>query len=273
MKEKILEYLRTDFEKQLFAASIAYLTNENDPLRLNSFAYSLRELIRNIFAARAPDEKVKACSWFKPEIENGAPTRQQRYIYCIQGGLSHSFVLKELEIDILQPWKDIKTAIDSLSKFTHVTEQTFNIENEECERLSNEALSSLLYIFDLMSDTKTELIYELTGHISSELMMTFVSNSMSDIDILSNNSHVEYSEITEREIIDIDHKNITFQGEGIAYVSLNYGKGEDACELNDDFPFVFKGSSRTDNPYELSISPDDISIDINSWYGLDDEQE
>jgi len=108
MEEQIKRYLATDFEMKLFSASAAYLENKDDPLRINSFAYSLRELIRNVFERRAPEEKVKSCSWFKNETDNGKPSRKQRYIYCVQGGLSHKFVSDELGMDVLEPWKEIK---------------------------------------------------------------------------------------------------------------------------------------------------------------------
>jgi len=267
MEEQIESCLDTDFEKKLFLASIAYLENENDPLRVNSFAYSLRELIRNVFERRAPEDKVKSCSWFKKETDNGKPSRKQRYIYCIQGGLSQKFVKDDLEMDILEPWKEIKKTIDSLSKFTHINDKTFDISSEECEKLSEEALSIFLLIFHIINDTRVELHYALASHIDNELMGTFVSNSMSDIDILSNQSYVENSEVTEYELIDINNLELTFKGEGNAYVSQNYGKGEDACEINADYPFEFTGSSAVAKPYDVSIPAECISIDVSSWFG------
>lgn len=267
MEEEIESYLETEFERRLFSASIAYLENDSDPLRVNSFAYSLRELIRNVFERRAPEEKVKSCTWFKKETDNGKPSRKQRYIYSIQGGLGHKFVKDELAMDVLEPWKEIKETIDSLSKFTHVNDETFDISHEECEKLSEEALGILLSIFNMIEDTRTELHYELASHIDNELMSTFVSNSMPDIDILSSHSYVEYSEVTDYELIGIDNHELTFRGEGNAQVSQNYGKGDDACEINEEYPFEFTGSSTVGKPYELSIPPECISIDVSCWFG------
>jgi hypothetical protein len=267
MEEQIESYLTTDFEKKLFSASVAYLENKNDPLRINSFACSLRELIRNIFERRAPEVKVKSCSWFKVETDNGKPSRKQRYIYCVQGGLDHKFVKEELGMDVLEPWKEIKGTIGSLSKFTHVNDSTFDITDPECEKLSEEALGILLSIFNMVEDTRSELHNELSSHIDSELMSTFVSNSMADIDILSHSSYVEHSEVTNYELVDIDNRELTFKGEGNAHVSQNYGKGEDACEINEEYPFEFTGSSSVTKPYDLSIPSECISIDVSSWFG------
>ena len=267
MKEEIESYLETEFERKLFSASTTYLENDSDPLRINSFAYSLRELIRNVFERRAPEEKVKSCTWFKKETDNGKPSRKQRYIYSVQGGLSHNYVKDDLGMDVLEQWKEIKKIIDSLSKFTHVDDETFDIPHKDCQKLAEEILRTLLSIFNMIKDVRTELHYELASHIDNELMSTFVSNGMPDIDILSNQSYVEHSEVTEYEVVGIDDRKLTFKGKGEAQVSQNYGKGDDACEFNEEYPFEFTGSSTVVKPYELSIPPECISIDVDSWFG------
>jgi len=266
MSELIDKYLVTDFEKNLYNASLAYLENEKDPLRINSFAYSLRELIRNVFSRIAPDEHIRHCSWFLPETENGAPSRKQRFYYSAKGGLSVDFVSNTLGIDLNEPWQEIKSAIDTLSKYTHVNENTFDVAKEECIRISTESIGAFNSILYTIDEIKTELHQALYMNIDNELLNTFVTNSISDIDILSHMSYVEGSEITDYEITDITYSKINFAGEGNAYVSLNYGKGDDACEINDEFPFTFTGVSSIHEPLSVSISPEDISIDIDSWY-------
>jgi hypothetical protein len=98
-------------------------------------------------------------------------------------------------------------------------------------------------------------------------MSTFISNSMSDIDILSYSSFVEHCEVTDYELVDIDNIELNFKGKGNAHVSQNYGKGENACEIKEEYPFEFTGSSSVINPYNLSIPPECISIDVSSWSG------
>jgi hypothetical protein len=46
-QEKIKELLTTDFESELFSASIASLNDTANKLRFNNFAYSIRELSRH----------------------------------------------------------------------------------------------------------------------------------------------------------------------------------------------------------------------------------
>ncbi|AMJ76576.1 hypothetical protein AVL57_00055 (plasmid) [Alteromonas stellipolaris] len=71
-------------------------------------------------------------------------------------------------MDVLEPWKNIKETIDSLSKFTHVNDKTFDISHEESEKLAEEALCILLSIFNMIEGTRTELHCELASHIDNQ---------------------------------------------------------------------------------------------------------
>lgn len=259
-------YLDNAFEKKLFLASINYLNNKTDPLRANSFCYSLRELFRHVFDRLSPDTNVLNCSWFKAETKTGSPSRRQKYIYAVQGGLTSEFVEKELKIDVLEPWKQIRDSIDTLSKYTHVGHKTFDVKGSEVDKIASEALESLLTIFQMTNDARYELHHSLEGHLDRELMNTFFMNSMSDIDILSQGSYVEQCNIENYAISDIDDYQLVFQGDGTVDVSLNYGKHDDACEINENFPFSFEGYSQIEKPFNVSIEADDIIIDTRSWY-------
>ena len=106
---------------------------------------------------------------------------------------------------------------------------------------------------------------------SNKLVSTFISNTISDIDILSTHTYVEDVDIEECEIIKIDSTNIYFSGCGNVCVSLNYGSDKDEpTELQDEFPFDFKFLSPVHKPGLIQITPEDISIDTNSWFGDDD---
>lgn len=263
---EIEDYLGNAFEKKLFLASVNYLSNKADPLRANSFCYSLREVFRHVFDRVAPNANILNCSWFKVETTTGLPSRRQKYIYAVQGGLAPEFVEKELGVDILEPWKQIKDSIDTLSKYTHVGHKTFDIKDEEVDKIASEALDSLLTIFYMTSDTRNELHHSLEGHLDRELMNTFFMNSMSDIDVLSQGSYVEQCSIDNYAISDIDDYQLVFEGDGTVDVSLNYGKRDDACEINENFPFSFEGYSHVDKPFNVSIEADAVTIDTRSWY-------
>jgi len=264
--DQIQPYLKTDFEKELFKAAVAYIEKTDDPLRFNSFSASMRELSRHLLSRLAPDEEVKKCSWFIVETDNGAPTRKQRIIYAIQGGLTTKFVEDELYIDASDEVKDIIKSINLLSKFTHVNEKTFNISQSKCESMSESVIDSFIQIFGIISQARKEIKSSVHDYITDELMGIFISNTFDDLDILSSQTIPESSALEEFEIEDINSDKILISGYGYVEVSLNYGKGDDATEINDSFPYEFKCYSEINSPKEIIIHKRDIQVDTSSWY-------
>ena len=144
LTSSINKRLKTKFEKNLFRASLDALKNTGDPIRYNSFAFSLRELTRHVFARLAPDDRILKCSWYKNETQNkNAVTRKQRVLYAIKGGLSDDFINNELEIDLSPIAKELTSKIDELSKFTHIEEKTFAISSADGDKFAIEVLKSL----------------------------------------------------------------------------------------------------------------------------------
>ena len=126
----ILQHLAPGFEQELFLAAIANVDDTSNKLRLNNFAYSMRELIRIVLERLASNAEVVNAPWFKPNDEEHPDkvTRSQRIKYAIQGWLSDDYVTNTLRIDHQDNDKELRKNIDELSKYTHVTESTFNIE-------------------------------------------------------------------------------------------------------------------------------------------------
>lgn len=74
--------LETEFEKDLFTASLRnYASNGND-LRLHNFACTMRELILHVIAPKAPEEKVIGAPWYVRTDPNKKVTRKQQLKYC-----------------------------------------------------------------------------------------------------------------------------------------------------------------------------------------------
>lgn len=266
LAQKIETHLSTDFEKALLNASVAYLQNETDPLRFNSFAYSMRELYRHVLTRLAPDEKIKECAWFKQEADTGKPTRKQKYTYAIQGGLLEDYVKNNLDMDLIEFWNEIRDSQDLMSKYTHVNENTFNISNKECIQHSLEIKNSLLEILSLIEDTRAQLMSKLKSKIDKALLAHLLTTTVSDLDILSNQTIVENVVVEDYEVIEIGPHHIHLSGEGFVSVSLNYGQKEDATEISDSFPLMFKCHSTTAKPEKIHIQAEHITIDTDDWY-------
>lgn len=128
LKQQILPYLKTNFEKSLFEAALYNLNEADNKLRLNNFACAVRELTRHFLERLAPDEEVLSAPWFKPNDPDNPKkiTRAQRIKYAIQGYLSDDFTKNVLLINLTEVSDNLKTSIDDLSKYTHVNPDTFD---------------------------------------------------------------------------------------------------------------------------------------------------
>ena len=69
LKQNILPYLETSFEKSLLEAALYNLSDSSNKLRLNNFAYATRELTRHFLARLAPDAEVHNAPWLNLIIQ------------------------------------------------------------------------------------------------------------------------------------------------------------------------------------------------------------
>ncbi|MGG4692747.1 hypothetical protein ACLPD9_11895, partial [Proteus mirabilis] len=102
---KLLEYdfiidfqkvLATEFEKELFIASLRNYCSHGNPLRFHNFAFSMRELVLSIIERKAPNDKVKTTNWYEVESDKFEVTRRQKLKFCAQGYLSDDFFNEEV---------------------------------------------------------------------------------------------------------------------------------------------------------------------------------
>lgn len=276
--QKIKKLLTNTFELELFDASIASLNNKEDKLRYNNFAYSIRELSRHFLHNLSPDDQLKACKWFKPETEDGKPSRHQRIKYAIQGGIDD---------DILQKWgwdvkelhdviKDVKETIGTLSKYTHINPEVFNIENTTVERNSEVVLESFASLVETIENHRHDLKQFLDINIQDHMISSIVWNFFANLDELAPNYSIEYSEISDYYITEINANEIIVNVSGDLHVVLEYGSRKerrdgDGLDLNETFPYeaTIRYEISEDFPqgkYEI----EDYDVDTSSWFGEDD---
>ena len=117
LKQNILPYLKTDFEKDLLEAALKNLNDTGNKLRLDNFAYAAREFTRHYLKRLAPDSEVLNAPWFRPNDPEKpkAITLDQRIRYAIQGYLSDDFRENVLKVDLDEVSKNLKKS--TLSDF------------------------------------------------------------------------------------------------------------------------------------------------------------
>lgn len=274
IQDSISPWLATEFEHQMLEAAILNLGDAKNPIRLNNFAYVVRELIRHILERLAPDKKVLATSWFKPEDPEKPKmvTRAQRMKYAVQGGLYDNFVDKSLDIDVSDVTKNFKKAIDKLSKYTHINPETYGVDEDEVEKNLHELLINFKSLFMLIEETKQRYDHHLVDLIDTEVLEQMYYDTINEIDILSTHSSVEGYTINDIDVDDVDLNNVTCKVSGSVEVRLQYGsdgdqRRGDGMVMYNEFPFQSIISARIDEKLgEFKIDTDSFEVDTDSFY-------
>jgi hypothetical protein len=258
-------------EVNLFNSAIASL-NTDSPLKITHFAFDLRELLRIVLARLADDDSVMECIWYENQLQNRqGVTRGQRIRYAIKGGFLDDFVKNKLMIEIDDITTEMIEIMDQLNKYTHVTNDTFNVASDECDRLVSDVIDILITFFDRIDRAQNKIMDSYIEKIRSGSLEAVLSTTISEIDELATHYLVENVYIYSIDIDDIDTEDIIIKAFGYIEVELQYGsdgdyRRGDGVRLNDDYPFEAIVHSNIMDPLSFSIEADDIKLDLSSFY-------
>jgi Asp-tRNA(Asn)/Glu-tRNA(Gln) amidotransferase C subunit len=276
--ERIKFLLKSDFENKLFEACLNNLEDLSNELRYHNFCYSIRELSRHFLHSLSPSESVFNCSWFKVETENGLPSRTQRIKYAIQGGLADKTLASlDFDLDLLKETiKEIKSIIDSLSNYTHINPENFELTDSEINSKSKKVLETFELLVETINKYREDLKQFLDGIIEEDMIDSIISNSYQNVDMLAPHFSIDYGDVEEYYIEEITDTEIIVVVNGNLNVILEYGsrnerKNDDGLDLHESFPFETKIRYSIEEGFPTSsFEVDDFDVDTSSWYG-DDE--
>lgn len=265
---RIQSILSTSFQKALFAASLANLNDATNKLRYTNFALSIRELSREFLHSLAPTVNVQNCDWYKVETNNGLPSRAQRICYAIQGGLSDG-LLESLNFSTTEKNNTIKTivkAIESLNKFTHVTEETFNLSPDQVAANSNYILSTFANFVETINSQRSLILKFLENRIHDNILTSVFTNFFENLDSMAQHYSLDGCYIEDYNISAIDAKEIVIDVSGSVMVTLEWGDSGDTLESEQKFPFQTKiRYSISDDFPSDDFEIDEYGIDTSSW--------
>lgn len=276
IKEKyqsaISSILLDGFEVELLDSAFINLLTPN-PLRLNNFAYALRELTRHMLHRLAPNEELEKCSWFKPDnTSSNGITRKQRIKFCIQGGLSDFYVEKKLQIDEIDiVATDLVQTISQLSNYTHINRATFNTDEAEVEKVAIECLETTLAFVNKIYELRELVAEKLFGDVSDKLMNRI--NSESVVELMEISTHQFVEDIVPETIsnISINSSSLEMKVVGTIHAQLIYGSASDrrkgdGAEIPVSFPVKSKMEVLFKQPLGSEIILHSFAVDISSWY-------
>lgn len=269
------------FEVDLFSAAVKNLEDVSDPLRLNSFASAIRELVRHVLERLAPDADVRKCSWYKNETDkpNGVSRRQRAY-YSTQGGLSDEFVKATLAIDSDDIHRDLIRAITDLNKYTHVEPASFGLAAHKVDEVVEQTLNSVIELFRLIDECRDSVLQRLSEEIDGAVVAEALSSTIIGIDELASHHSIEEVYVAKSKVTAIDEQFIYLEASGSISCVLQFGSNSDlrrgdGAEIDQSFPFICRLRCPVDDPDELQMDEDSLGVDTSSWtdvrYGQDEE--
>lgn len=281
MIETIKTELKSEFENQLFDACIQNLEDTKNPLRLNNFAYSMRELTRHILKRLAPDDNVLKCSWYKNETENeNGITRKQRSYYAVQGGLIDSYINDTLELDVKEIHKNLNNAIRSLSKYTHIEPTSFNFSDNKVDTFVTETLEAVFKFLVLIDECREMIISNLWEQIQSTTIDEILRETILEIDALCSHHFIDEVYTDNINIHEINNKNVIFYASGIIGSEMQWGSNSDLRHDighvgRETFSFTCSLFSPVEEPDNIEVMEHSLVVDTEDYlhgrYGQDEQ--
>jgi hypothetical protein len=230
-------------------------------------------LSRHILHDLAPDAEIKACPWYEPTVENGKEiiTRAQRIHYAVHAGLPIAFVQVELKVDVVKTAKGLPALIKSFNKFTHLNEQSFDINDSDAESFAAEALEIFSQLYETIEDCRasTQSAYE--SYAREAISDVLYGSVHSEIDELSTHSSVSQVNVDEVTIDALDSGKVVISVSGSVDCHLQYGSDSDnengdGAQSLVNCPFSCKYEADVRWPEKLSLFDDSLKIDNSSFY-------
>lgn len=261
----VLKLFEDQFQQTILRSAYTYIYNLHDPLRCNTFALVVRELIRIAMQRIAPDAEVKNTSWFVGynKDKNKEVTRKERYRYAVSGYLSDDLILEHHEFDVSPEINALASAVDEPSKYTHISTGTYNISDVEAEVFKNKIEDAVIEYAEKLEGTQKRIqskVWELTRDALTDEIINRIPD---ELDLISGQTIVEGVFIEEMQEMDLYFSSPHITGEGYVEVELNYGSNKDGVSHSDSYPLTFKA---TINHNTLAVTIQSITVDTSSFY-------
>ncbi|MGX1196632.1 pPIWI-associating nuclease domain-containing protein [Parvibaculum sp. MBR-TMA-1.3b-4.2] len=272
--DDLKENVSDNFSRQVLdGAKIALLSVEN-PLRLNFFATAVRILLEHSLSKLAPTEEVVRCVWYKDERPNpdgtSQPTRRQKAIFAIQGGLSDVFLEEELGLDTAKLHQELLRALNELSKHVHARENTAVIDTNEQDQIAATLLNKIAAFFGAIHDCRKAVLDPILAALDEAAVDALLSETILEIDELSSHHSIEDVYAEKTEIYSITSDEIIYNVFGSVETTLQWGSNSDirrgdGAEIDQTFPFTCSIAVPLEDPWDLGFAEIVVGVDTSSW--------
>ncbi len=258
--------LETDFEKQLYIASLRNYASHGNPLRFHNFAFSMRELVLHVIKRKAPPKLVKKTTWYEVESTVHPVTRRQQLKYCAQRNISDEYLKDDLEV-LNESIEEFLSEFRFFNKYTHISERYFTACPKKFFQDAKYVVGVAVSSLNQLEDIERTVINSVENKVHDAVISTAVSAIPDSLSILANHVYVEYTEVEEIECLGIDDRYIRMRAKGNVYVTQEYGPKNDICTIEESYPFTLDMRSHVENPEDFTVEAEELSVDTSEWYG------
>ncbi len=259
------------FEKQVFDAALQSLEQTTNPLRLNHFTTTLRELSRLVLHRLASDAEVKACGWYARAAGDPEITRGQRVTYAVQAGLLDPFVKNTLLLDVDKMRQDLLQTIATLSKHTHLQPSVFGISGQALDMTVTESLEAFLAFLEMVEECRESIEHAVESHAHGALNEEFTRTARLELDELATH-HTVYGALVDTVTVRaMDATQIKFSVTGTVECQLQYGssgdvRNGDGIVMDDSYPLECEFEASTAAPLQVALKAQTLKINTDSFY-------
>lgn len=277
--QKLRPHLGTDFQGQLLDAAALSINALDNPLRLNNFSTAFRELVRHVFDHLAPDEEIKECAWYAPEpTSRTGVTRAHRVKFVIHGGIAPDYARDVLNINIDSERKRVVTAVDALSKFTHVNPATFGVPAGEVDARVADACSALQNVLETADFARQTLVAAIEYAVEKEVVHAVLQDTVASVDEIASHHFIDEVSLDSVHVLRIGASEIEFVAHGTLEVELQWGSNSDVrndlgAVGNDSFPLTLRLVSPVTAPSDVEAVEGSLVVDTSNWFEHDTDRD
>ena len=249
------------------------LADTENPLRLNFFSTAIRILFEHLMDTLSPEAEVAKTSWFKPERDDGKPTRGQRVLFAIQGGFSDAFLKEKLNVDVSPLQKRLTDAFAELSKHVHGGETTIIRGKAEQDVVAERTTASMGVFLDALHECREAVLKPIADALDDAAVNTLLGDEMLEVDELATHFLVDELYVDTIVVSAIGADKITYKVTGSVEVTLQWGSNSDVrrgdgAESAQSFPFNCEFQLPLDDPWGLDEAELTYGVDVSRWHDM-----
>ncbi len=130
----------------------------------------------------SPTHEVARTSWFKPEADDGKPTRAQHIKFAIHGGLSEEFVKERLKVELEPLRRRVLDSISDLSKQIHGREDIIVLDQNEQFEFAAGAVSAMDDFFTVVSECREAVLRSIAEALDEAAVNALLSETIMEVE-------------------------------------------------------------------------------------------